>query len=308
VQPGNSDPEPRGAPDGAAFSATASARRNRRAPAVVVLVSIAFLGVAFLARQATSDVSAPIASDTAQTSQRALTPSSAVGSATPAQSSPSLPPARDPEAKPYPTFVAVPVRAGPTRLVPAGSSSVGVTANLPRGWERASAAMYVTPRGTASVGMSIGAWVLLHVNLFPCRWATPTFSDDLFDHTAEGQAQALSAWWGQDADAPFSSNESIAPIATRPVPTSIAGHPAWYVELLVPSVFDFTKCDGGQLVLWQAPNGDVRYALGPGELDRLWVVDVDGRLIVIDAGSSLLASSADQAALQGIIDSITFEP
>ena len=274
----------------------------------MVLATIAFLGVALLARQVTSDVSEPIASDTAHRSPRAVTAPSAIESATPAQSSPSLPPARDPAANPYPTFVAVPVGAGPTRIAPAGLTSVGVTANLPRGWERATPAMYVTHKGIASIGMSISAWVLLHVNLFPCRWATPSFSDELFDHTAEGQAQALSAWWGQDADAPFSSNESIAPIATRPRSTSIAGHPAWYVELLVPSVFDFTECDGGQLVLWQAPNGDVRYAFGPGEFDRLWVVDVDGRLIVIDAGSSLLASSADQAELQGIIDSITFTP
>ena len=61
--------------------------------------------------------------------------------------------------------------------------------------------------------------------------------------------------------------------------------PAWYVEVLVPSVFDFSQCDGGQLVLWQAVGGDVRYALGPGELDRLWVVEVDGTPIVVDAAS-----------------------
>ena len=74
---------------------------------------------------------------------------------------------------------------------------------------------------------------------------------------------------------PFSSNATIAPIATKPRATTLGGHPAWYVEVLVPSVFDFGQCDGGQLVLWQTADGDVRYALGPGELDRLWVVDID---------------------------------
>ena len=141
------------------------------------------------------------------------------------------------------------------------------------------------PTSTASVGLSISAWTVQHVNLFPCRWTTPAFSDELFERTAEGQAQALSAWWGQDPNAPFSSNATIAPIATKPRATTIGGYPAWYVEVLVPSVFDFSQCDGGQLVLWRTADGDVRYALGPGELDRLWVVDIHGTPIVIDAGS-----------------------
>ena len=59
--------------------------------------------------------------------------------------------------------------------------------------------------------------------------------------------------------------------------------------------------------LWSLARG-VRYALGPGELDRLWVVDVDGTPIVIDAGSPVRASSVDGAALQGVIDSIAIEP
>ena len=168
--------------------------------------------------------------------------------------------------------------------------------------------MYVSPTSTASVGLSISAWTVQHVNLFPCRWTTPAFSDELFDRTAEGQAQALAAWWGQDPNAPFSSNATIAPIATKPRATTLGGYPAWYVEVLVPSVFDFSQCDGGQLVLWQTAGGDVRYALGPGELDRLWVVEIDGTPIVVDASLPVMASSADEAALQRVVDSIAIKP
>lgn len=306
MQRGSSDPAEKGTPQGAAF--TASARRSRRGPAAVVLATIAFLGVALLTKQATSVVSVPVESLAAEASPGAAASPSVIPSPTPTASSTSGPPDRDPIATPHPTFLAVPVKAGTTRLVPAGSTPLSMTVELPHGWERASAAMYVTPTGTAPVGMSISAWTVQRVNLFPCRWTTPAFTDDLFDHSAEGQAQALSAWWGQDPNAPFSSNATIAPIATRPRPTTIRGYPAWYLELLVPSVFDFTECDGGQLVLWQTANGDVRYALGPGELDRLWVVDVQGTPIVIDAGSPVMASSADVAALQGIIDSIAIKP
>ena len=307
MQRGSSDPAEEGAPQQVEF--TGSARRSRRGPAAVVVAAIAFIGLALLTRQATSMVDVPVASiAVASPGPAAVASSSMTPSATPTASDPAGPPPRDPTARPYPTFVALPAEAGMTKLVPAGSTPVSLEVTLPDGWARASAAMYVTQQSTAPARMSISAWTVQHVNLFPCRWTTPAFSDELFDRTAEGQAQALAAWWGQDSNAPFSSNATIAPIATRPRPTSIQGYPAWYVELLVPSVFDFTQCDGGQLVLWQTADGEVRYAFGPGELDRLWVVDVLGTPIVIDAESPLMASSADEAALQGVIDSIAIRP
>jgi hypothetical protein len=274
----------------------------------VVLATIAFVGVALLTKQASSVVSAPVASVAAHASPGPAASPSVVGGAPATATTFSVPPDRDPSARPHPALVAVPAKAGTTRFVQAGSTPVSVTVELPDGWERASAAMVITPKGAAPVGMSISVWTVQHVNLFPCRWTTPAFSDELFDDSAQGLAQALAAWWGQDPNAPFSSNATIAPIATKPRATSIQGYPAWFVELLVPSVFDFSHCDGGQLVLWQASNGDVRYAFGPGELDRLWVVDVHGMPIVIDAQSPVMASSADEAELQAVIDSIAIEP
>jgi hypothetical protein len=306
VQQGSSDPAEEGAPQQVEF--TGSARRSRRGPAVVILATIAFLGVALLTKQATSVVNVPVASIAAAASPAAAASLSPIPSATLTAPDPVGPPARDPTARPYPTFVAVAAPAGAIRLVPAGSAPVSLDVTLPDGWAQASTAMYVAPTGTASVGLSISAWTIRHVNLFPCRWTTPEFSDELFDRTAEGQAQALSAWWGQDPNAPFSSNATIAPIATEPRATRIDGYPAWYVEVLVPSVFDFSQCDGGQLVLWQTADGDVRYALGPGELDRLWVVDIDDTPIVIDASLPVMASSAEEAALQRVVDSIAVKP
>ena len=306
MQRGSSDPADDGAPQPVEF--TGSARRSRRGPALVVVATIAFLGAALLTKQATSVVSAPVPSAVAQSSPAAPTAPSRPSSATSTASAPSGPPARDPTARPYPIFVSVRAAAGATRLIPAGSSPVNVEVTLPAGWARASAAMYVTPASTSQVGLSISAWTVRHVNLFPCRWSTPAFSDELFERSAEGQAQALAAWWGQDPDAPFSSNATIAPIGTKPRATTLGGYPAWYVEVLVPSVFDLSQCDGGQLVLWQTADGHTRYALGPGELDRLWVVDIHDAPIVIDASLPVMASSADEAALQRIVDSIAIKP
>jgi hypothetical protein len=106
---------------------------------------------------------------------------------------------------------------------------------------------------------------------------------------------------------PPKSNAGIAPIATMPRSTTLWGYPAWSLEVLIPSGFDLTACDGGQLVLWDSGNGQVRASLGPGELSRLWVVDVDGEPIVIDA-ASVGASSDDLAELQAVIDSVVIEP
>jgi hypothetical protein len=296
----------KGTPEEAVF--TASAQPRPRAPAAVALAAITFLAVALLARETTPSVGLPIASVTAQASSAAAATSSVGPTVTPTSLRTSGAPSRNPTVTPHPTFVAVPAEAGATRLVPAGPTPIRVTITFPDGWEKADAGLYVKPNGAAPVGMSIGAWSIQHVNLFPCRWATRAFADELYAPTAEGQAEALAAWWGQDPNAPFSSNSEIAPIASKRRPATIGGYPAWYLEVLIPSVFDFTKCDGGQLVLWETANGDVRYGLGPGELDRLWVVDVHGESIVIDAALPLMASAADETELQAVVHSIVIEP
>ena len=127
--------------------------------------------------------------------------------------------------------------------------------------------------------------------MFPCRWASGQFTDTAYPHTAAGLAQALSGFWGQDPDqTPFFSNSPIAPIATKPAPATTRRIPGLASPVLIPSTFDFSACDGGQLVLWETAYGTVRFGLGPGEIDRIWVVDVHGELVVVDAALPLLAS------------------
>lgn len=107
---------------------------------------------------------------------------------------------------------------------------------------------------------------------------------------------------------PPPSNSRISPLASKPQLATIQGYPAWYLEVLIPSTLDLTECDGGQLILWDTANGEVRYSLGPGEHHRLWVVDVDGEVIVIDAALPLASSSADTTELNAVIESVAIEP
>jgi len=104
------------------------------------------------------------------------------------------------------------------------------------------------------------------------------------------------------------SNSPLAPAAIRPRATTFAGYPAQYLETLILQGFDFSQCDAGQLLLWDCTNGDVRTGLGPGEFHRLWVVDVSGAVVVIDAATYPGTTEADQAELQAMLDSITIEP
>ncbi len=283
-------------------------QRRRRGPAAVAVAAIAFVGFAFLTKELIATARAPVASATPASSLGVLASDTAIAQAAPDAASASGPPARDPTARPYPTFVGVRVRAGTTHLIPA-PTAVEVTVNLPMGWEAAGPSMYLKRASAGPVGLSIGAYSIQHVNTFPCRRASPAYTDTAYPQTAAGLALALSAFWGQDPDqVPFFSNSTIAPISSRPRPTAIGGHPAWYVDVLIPSVLDFSQCDADQLVLWESADGSVRYGLGPGEIDRLWVVDMDGAPVVIDATLPLLASRSDAAELQAVIDSVRIEP
>ena len=226
----------------------------------------------------------------------------------PGPSPTTAPPSLDPSVTPNPTFATGPAAPGTVRLGDEQQLTIRLSMVLPDGWEQATDGMYVKGRGEAPAGVSIGAWSLRDVQVFPCRWSAGVVADPALMTTAAGQAEALAGWWGQDPLMTVFSNSPLAPVATRPSGTTFAGYPARYLETLIYLGFDFTQCDAGQLVLWDGTNGDIRYGLGPGELHRLWVVDVNGSVVVIDAASYPGTSATDQAELQAMLDSITIEP
>jgi hypothetical protein len=173
---------------------------------------------------------------------------------------------------------------------------------------RASDGTFAKASGASESRVTIGAWRLGSVHVFPCRWSAGDLADSQLMRTADGQAQALASWWGQDPGMPPDSNAPIAPIATRPRPTALAGYPAWSLEILIPTDFDLAACDGGQLILWESATGDVRFGRGPSELVRLWVVDVDGQPILIEGSTFLTPSPNDNAELDAVFDSLVIVP
>ena len=69
---------------------------------------------------------------------------------------------------------------------------------------------------------------------------------------------------------------------------------------------DLGDCHPGGPILWTSSGQPTRSGL-PGERDSLWVLDVDGKRLVVDAMSFAGTSAEDLAAQQRLIDSIQIE-
>lgn len=69
---------------------------------------------------------------------------------------------------------------------------------------------------------------------------------------------------------------------------------------------DMSGCPLGRLQRWMAPGVD-REAL-PGERDQVWILDVDGKRVVIDAFSFAGATAEDLAELDSIAETIRIGP
>jgi hypothetical protein len=291
------------APEGAAFRGIASG--PGRMPIALAIAAIALVGVAVVSR-GLSEPSTPRIQE--------VTPPPRVATANPEPAAtgfaaPTLPALAvgNPAVPPRATIPPTPVEAGTAVLVPAGQSAVRLIVTLPEGWTRVNPSVLArTDEASGAPIVSITAWSLMHVNVFPCRWSAEIFADEDLMRTTRGQAEALGSWWGQDPGMPANSNAAIAPLATEPFQTTLSGYPARYLEVLIPRGLDFARCDGGQIVLWHTSTGEAKRSLGPGELSRLWVVDVAGEPIVVDV-STMPEGTAYAEELAAIVGTTVIE-
>jgi hypothetical protein len=95
--------------------------------------------------------------------------------------------------------------------------------------------------------------------------------------------------------------------ATAPVAVSLGEYYGKYLEWSVPVDIHFSDCDGAMFKSWNDIGGD-RYQQGPGQVDRLWIIDVGGRRLLVDASYMPEATQQDRAELTKVVDSIVFKP
>jgi hypothetical protein len=163
-----------------------------------------------------------------------------------------------------------------------------ILVTLPAGWSSfegfAVRRLVDTPRQ-----MAVSTWFVIDVYVNGCQWLGPKLNAG---QTVDELAAVLAA-------RPLRN-------ATAPVAVTLGGFHGKYLEWSVPRDIQFGNCDQGMFKSWVG-DGD-RYQQGPGQVDQLWMLDVDGRRIVIDATYMPGATEQDRADLAKVVASIAFEP
>ncbi len=111
-------------------------------------------------------------------------------------------------------------------------------------------------------------------------------------------AEALAAQVPRDASTP----REITQGAARAVE----------IQLSVPNDIALSQCDkyegGGYFQSWHYGTGEsARYHQGPGQQDLVRLVDIDGRLVIIDAATWPQLPDETRVEMTAVLDSISFE-
>ncbi len=210
------------------------------------------------------------------------------------------PGAPGPNPSPSPTASPIPMPAGDLApgtyafTIPYAAPALPfpkVILTLPAGWGRQNGVLGASGPGSGTLVF----WQVDEVYAHPCQWNQPRIRPG---PTVDGLATALAA-------VPLRN-------ATTPVAVTVDGYVGKYLEWSVPDDADFATCDKesgtGYFKSWTAVDGGDRYQQGPGQVDRLWILDVNGVRVVIDAHFAKVATEAERAELTQIVDSIRFEP
>ncbi len=175
---------------------------------------------------------------------------------------------------------------------------------VPDGW--ASAFSITRPRSGYEIPhVAVLFWDIDRVYGHPCQWQGTLFQPG---PTVDDLAEAL-------VDIPLRD-------ATQPVDVTLDGYAGKYLEWSVPAEIEtephgeftsFAGCDvtgDGDRAFesWTGKaGGSDRYQQAAGQIDRLWILDVDGTRLVIDAFEMPYATAAEREELTEVVESTRFE-
>ena len=91
---------------------------------------------------------------------------------------------------------------------------------------------------------------------------------------------------------------------TAPVPVTIDGYQGLYLELQMPEDIDLDEC--GYYDVWDSDPGGGRSMQLPGQLDRNWILDVEGDVMVLQITASPGVPKPARAQLTGMVESVDF--
>ena len=198
---------------------------------------------------------------------------------------------RDPSPTPTPTPPSLPQAESidPGTYTLAGEG-LNATITVPAGWGNLRQRGVGKGSDESSVVVTFWPYPTDFTKVYsdPCDWATSTIQPQV-GPTVDDLANALAAQ-AMRGDA---------------IPTSVTidGYEGKYLEMSVPLDVDFASCDGGEFRSWWG-----RFHQGPGQIDRVYILDVDGVRQVLIAHHMPGVSAADLAEQQAIVESIDFLP
>jgi hypothetical protein len=166
-----------------------------------------------------------------------------------------------------------------------------ITISVPSGWEGVGDRSAVRNTGSGP-DMKVSFGLVENTYAKPCRWALTLLHPPLGPQVDDLVA-AFANQQGRDA--------------TTPTDVTLDGYAGKYMELTTPAGINPADCDGGEFRSWKFTDGGSRYTQ-PGEREQLWILDVDGVRLVIDAPYSPGNSAQDRAELLQIVESIRIDP
>jgi len=163
-----------------------------------------------------------------------------------------------------------------------GTQTPDALVAVPRGFEDGADWYVVSPDGDTFLGLWTVGTVQRDACLRPMHdYATPGPAvDDLAEALASQQSTR----------------------ATVPEPVIVGGHHGLYVELAGPP--DLSRCDRNP-TLWGPGE---RGIYGNAQVDRLWILDVDGQRLVVDASHGPRSTTLERHKLTAMVDSLEFVP
>jgi hypothetical protein len=181
-----------------------------------------------------------------------------------------------------------------------GGDYPGYTVKAPGTWSAPDEGHFVV-KDTAPGVTGISVWDVGTVPRDPCHWR-----GQLYDPgpTVDDLAEALAAQ-------PLRN-------ASTPTDVTLGGYRGRYLEWSVPADMvmtgdeDFKGCDvepssgHRDFVSWFGNGEGERYQQVPGQVDRLWILDIDGQRLLVDASHSPETAGADRQEQGQIVESIRF--
>jgi hypothetical protein len=219
-----------------------------------------------------------------------------IGGQPTASPTPSPSPVASPVASPVPPSPSESLPAGSYTVTNAGFTLVPYTFTVPAGWIRDDGG---ARRGDDAIGnpVRLTTFIITHVYANSCQW-----TGTLVPVTDKASlVAALTAQLGHTH--------------STPIETTIGGLAATKITFTLDAAFDVATCDtapngDGIERLWPGPGPDESsgWLITPGQTDDVFVIEANGKLMVLITVQRNDSPAADVAALPQILASIRFEP